>query len=67
MMEEIAKQAGGPAQRHITWKHENKLQEEEHNAVTHEMLSEILELAMTYDQLDVSNLASMEALYRHTQ
>ena len=66
-MKEIAKQAGGPVQRHMTWKHENKLQEEEHSAVTHEMLSEIFELATTFDQLDVSNLACMECLCRHAQ
>ena len=64
---EIAKQSGGPVQRHTTWKHENKLNDEEHSVVAHEMLSEILELACTYDQVDVSNLASMEALARHMQ
>ncbi|CAK0818925.1 unnamed protein product, partial [Prorocentrum cordatum] len=67
LVKEIAKQAAGPLQRHSTWKHENKLQDDEHNAVTHEMLSEILELATTFDQLDVSNLASMESLCRHIQ
>ncbi|CAK0855216.1 unnamed protein product, partial [Prorocentrum cordatum] len=67
LVKEIAKQAAGPLQRHSTWKHENKLQDDEHNAVTREMLSEILELATTFDQLDVSNLASMESLCRHIQ
>ncbi|CAK0875001.1 unnamed protein product, partial [Prorocentrum cordatum] len=62
---EIARQSGGPVQRHTTWKHENKLNDDEHSVVAHEMLSEILELACTYDQVDVANLASMEALARH--
>ena len=35
--------------------------------MTHELLSEILELATTFDQLDVSNLACMECLCRHAQ
>ena len=67
VVKEISKQAGGPVQRHMTWKHDNKLQEEERNAVTHEMLSEILELAATHDQLDISNLARMEAMSRRLQ
>ncbi|CAK0801682.1 unnamed protein product [Prorocentrum cordatum] len=67
VVKEIAKQSGGPVQRHTTWKHENKLNDDEHSVVAHEMLSEILELACTYDQVDVANLASMEALARHLQ
>eukprot|EP00959_Pyramimonas_sp_CCMP1952_P350490 7343229-Pyramimonas_sp.AAC.1 len=42
---EIAKMSGGPVQRRTTWKHENKLNDDEHSVVAHEMLSEILELA----------------------
>ncbi|CAK0795418.1 unnamed protein product [Prorocentrum cordatum] len=67
VISEIAKQSGGPVQRHTTWKHENKLNDDEHSAVAHEMLSDILELACAYDQVDVSNLASMEAQARHKQ
>ncbi|CAK0819174.1 unnamed protein product, partial [Prorocentrum cordatum] len=67
VVKEIAKQSGGPVQRHTTWKHENKLNDDEHSVVAHEMPSEILELACTYDQVDVANLASMEALARHLQ
>ncbi|CAK0824003.1 unnamed protein product, partial [Prorocentrum cordatum] len=67
VVKEIAKQSGGPVQRHTTWKHENKLNDDEHSVVAHEMLSEILELACTYDQVDVANLASMGALARHLQ
>ncbi|CAK0895720.1 unnamed protein product, partial [Prorocentrum cordatum] len=67
VVKEIAKQSGGPVQRHTTWKHENKLNDDEHSVVAHEMLSEILEMACTYDQVDVANLASMEALARHLQ
>ncbi|CAK0809175.1 unnamed protein product [Prorocentrum cordatum] len=62
-----AKQSGGPVQRHSIWKQENKLNEDEHSAVAQEMLPEILELAGTYDQVGVSNLASMEALASHMQ
>ncbi|CAK0852610.1 unnamed protein product, partial [Prorocentrum cordatum] len=64
---EIAKMNGGPVQRHTTWKHENELTDEEHSVVAHEMLSEILELACTYDEVDVANLACLEALARHMQ
>ncbi|CAK0839425.1 unnamed protein product, partial [Prorocentrum cordatum] len=64
---EIAKQSGGPVQRRATWKHENKPNDEEHSVVANEMLSDILELACTYDQMDVSSLASMGALARHMQ
>ncbi|CAK0856813.1 unnamed protein product [Prorocentrum cordatum] len=64
---EISKQSGGPVQRRTIWKPENEQNDEEHIVVAHEMLSEILALACTYDQMDVSNLASMEALARHMQ
>eukprot|EP00959_Pyramimonas_sp_CCMP1952_P455539 9471717-Pyramimonas_sp.AAC.1 len=37
VVKEIAKQSGGPVQRHTTWKHENKLNDDEHSVVAHEM------------------------------
>ena len=35
--------------------------------IVHELLSEILELALNYDQLDVTNVAAIEQLVRYLQ
>ena len=57
----------GPVLRHATWKHESKLQDEDRLNVLHEMLSEYLELLGCVDQLDLSNLAGVEAICRNLQ
>ena len=57
----------GPVLRHATWKHENKLQDEDRLNVLHEMLSEFLELLGCVDQLDLSNLAGVGAICRNLQ
>ncbi|CAK0849207.1 unnamed protein product, partial [Prorocentrum cordatum] len=67
LAKEIAGQAAGPFKRLSTWKHENELQDVELNAVTHGMLSEIIVLATTLVQLDVSDLAGMGSLCLHSR
>ena len=67
MLKETGKLNIDPTSRHQTWKHENGLKEEQKVCYTHEMLSDILELALTYDQLDGSNLASIEQTFRYLQ
>ena len=57
----------GPVMRHATWKHENRLQDEDRLNLIHEMLSEFLELLGCVDQLDLSNLAGVEAICRNLQ
>ena len=56
-----------PVARCNQWKHDNKQQDDQFTAVIHEVLSEIYEYMLTYDQLDVVNLASAECLLRHMQ
>ena len=65
--QEASKSGCGPSLRHTTWRHENKLQEEDRLNVTHEMLSEFLELLGCVDQLDLSNPAGVEAICRNLQ
>jgi len=64
---EVSRTGMGPASRHQAWKHENKLNEDDHLCTTHEMLSEVVELMGCLDQLDLSNLASAESAIRHLQ
>eukprot|EP00973_Karenia_brevis_P004411 603967-Karenia_brevis.AAC.1 len=46
--------------RHFRWRTDNKLQEDDFGVVEHEVLSEVVDVAVEYDQLDLSNLASFE-------
>jgi hypothetical protein len=64
---ELGKLSVDPIARHSTWKHENGLKDDQRVCTSHEMLAEILELAVCVDQLDVSNLSCFEILLRHTQ
>ena len=64
---ELAKCGLGPAARHNQWRFENKLNDDDRLCCNHEMLSEILELFGTIDQLDLSNLAGAESLTRYLQ
>ena len=43
------------------------MNDDAHNRVAHDMLSEMLELFCCHDQVDVTNLMGMEALCRHMQ
>ena len=64
---QVAKTGQDIAPRHVTWRHENNIKEEQRVAEQHEALSEVLDLAVQYDQLDVSNLACLEAATRRLQ
>ena len=57
LLREISKTGQDPSSRHVTWKHENDIKDDQKIAEVHEALSEVLDLAVTYDQLDCSNLA----------
>ena len=52
---------------HQLWKATAKLQTEQWAVGEHESLLYIMELAGTYDQLDLANLAFAEAAYRRNQ
>ena len=64
---EIGRTGMGPAARQEQWKHENRLQDDDHHCQVHELLSELLELFGCVDQLDMTNLAGLESLSRHFQ
>jgi hypothetical protein len=64
---EIGRTGMGPVSRHHAWRQENNLKNEDGHSVRHEMLSEVLELLGSCDQLDLSNLAGVEALARALQ
>ena len=67
IIKELGKLGLDPVARHHQWRHENQQKEDQRTCVVHEMLSEIYELAVTYDQLDTVNCASMEMLLRYMQ
>ena len=64
---EIGRTGMGPAAGHGQWKHENRLQDDDHHCRVHELLSELLEFFGCVDQLDVTNPAGLESLSRHLQ
>lgn len=64
---EIAKLGVGAVTRHRTWVNENHLKEDESATHLHEVCSEVYELMVCIDQLDVFNLCCCEALVRHMQ
>ncbi len=64
---EISKTGMGPVNRHNVWKHENKLNDDDHLVCTHEMLSEVVELLGCVDQCDLPNLSGAESAVRQLQ
>ena len=56
-----------PVGRHTHWKHENDLRDDDQMCVSHEVLSEVLELLGCHDQLDLANLCGGESLVRQLQ
>ena len=66
-LQEVSRTGLGPVARHNAWRHENKLNEDDHKCVTHELLSEVLELLVCIDQLDGANLVGAESAARHVQ
>ncbi len=64
---QVAKTGAPPMTRFRTWKHENRLADDDPGVDFCDIASEVLELAVTRDQLDVSNLMCMERLERKRQ
>jgi hypothetical protein len=64
---ELANTGMSPVGRSLNWKHGNKLQDDDRHAVEHESLSELLELMICSDQLDVSSFICAESLVRELQ
>ena len=62
VIRQIAMLGHAPVARSANWKHDNKLNDDDASAIEHEVMSEILELAVEYDQLDVTNLVCFEGV-----
>ena len=67
LMKYCLKFGGGALARHTKWVHEHRVPQNDPAVYVHEVLSEFFEIAGTYDQLDVSNLACVERLARWYQ
>ena len=63
----IGKKNMSPIVRSARWRSENSLQEPDGGAVEHMFLSELLEVGLCRDQLDVSNLQTFELIVRRLQ
>ena len=63
-MGHIHKHGGTPEGRHTKWAVEQHIGVDSIGYVLHDLVGFCLELAVSYDQLDVSNLASYEVLGR---
>ena len=59
-MKETSRNGHNPVTRHEKWQSESRLSPDDPGVQEHEVASEIFELVVEYDQLDVSNLASFE-------
>ena len=64
---EIARTGMGPVARHSQWKHENNLRDDDQLCLSHEVLSEALELLGCVDQFDLANSAGVESMVRQLQ
>ncbi len=61
---EVAKLGYAPTPRQKKWKIDDKLSHGNAGVVKHEVLSEIVEVGLAYDQLDLSDLACIERAMR---
>ena len=66
-VKEIAKMAEGPVAQHFQWLQQAKIPDGDRSVFEDEVLARILEVAVTYDALAVSNLASFEIISRRRQ
>ncbi len=64
---EVANLGYGPVARHEKWVVDNKLTQDVAGVAEHEVGFEILEVLVCYDQVDVSNLATVERPLRRLQ
>ena len=58
---------GGPSQHHEVWRGRRRFNGSEYGVDMHETLCKIADLMGTFDQLDMSNLACAEYLFRRLQ
>jgi len=63
----IKDQNGAPRARHARWKSDCKLKTDDSGVLDHELALRAMELAVCYDQLNISELASFELLARRAQ
>ena len=56
-----------PRSRHVKWRAEVRLDPSDQSVLEHEFCSRVLQLAVQYDQLNVSELACMELICRKLQ
>jgi len=66
-VQQVFRLGTGAVARHHTWRHENSVNEDSHLNQLHEVLSEVVEMALCVDQVDGVNLVSMEVAARHLQ
>ena len=64
LLEYIAQHGNTPEGRHTKWAMEQAIAKDSLGYMLHDLLGYVLEMAVSYDQLDVPNLASMEILGR---
>ena len=64
---EIGRLAEGPRAQHSLWVRSSKIPDGDRAIYADSVLSHILELAVTYDCINVANLACMEVLCRRRQ
>jgi hypothetical protein len=64
---EISKNGQGTRHRFQQWKLANKLDDTDHGVEVCELIANVVEIAVTRDQLDISNLLCFEALERKRQ
>ena len=64
---ELSKTGMSPVARHSHWIHENDHKKDDPLVLQHELLSEVLEMAGSVDQLDLSNLIFAEVVVRQMQ
>ena len=67
LMTTIAQTSSGPLARHSRWTAESGVSMTDRSRYEHEILSRILETAVTYDCLNVTNLACLEIAGRRLQ
>jgi hypothetical protein len=66
-VEYLNRQPGGAADRHQLWAQLAKVSPSDWGVAEHATILEAIKLAGSYDQMDVSNLASIEVLMRRAQ
>ena len=63
----LARTNQGALEHHYKWKQLSKLQVHDYGVEFHESVMRIVELAVTYDQVDPTNLAALEVALRRAQ